>query len=71
MATGCSTTGVPAVLYLHTDCSTQVPFFATLESKRKKGYGRALVEAIEEVSRSRSVSALGCLYAANQCAVLS
>lgn len=27
----------------------QVPFFATHETKRKRGYGRALVEAIEEV----------------------
>ena len=27
----------------------QVPFFATHEAKRKRGYGRALVEAIEEV----------------------
>lgn len=64
-------TDVPAILYFHTDCSTQIPFFATLESKRKRGYGRALVEAIEEVSRSHTVSALGCLYAANQCAVTS
>ena len=31
-------------------CS-QVPFFATSETKRKRGYGRALVEAIEEVSK--------------------
>ena len=29
--------------------SLQVPFFATHETKRKRGYGRALVEAIEEV----------------------
>ena len=27
----------------------QVPFFATHETKRKRGYGRALIEAIEEV----------------------
>lgn len=36
----------------------EVPFFATLESKRKKGYGRALVEAIEEVARSLNVPRL-------------
>lgn len=64
------TTNVPAVLNFCTGCSTQVPFFATLESKRKKGYGRALVEAIEEVSRSCTVSAPWCFSAANQCAVV-
>ena len=34
---------------LQTAICVQVPFFATHETKRKRGYGRALVEAIEEV----------------------
>ena len=29
----------------------QVPFFATAEGKRNRGYGRALLEAIEDVAR--------------------
>lgn len=29
----------------------QVPFFATAETKRNRGYGRALLEAIEDVAR--------------------
>ena len=36
--------------FLSAPCaSVQIPFFATHETKRKRGYGRALVEAIEEV----------------------
>ena len=44
----------PCLLHNKLDGSfvlVQVPFFATHEAKRKRGYGRALVEAIEEVRR--------------------
>ncbi|KAL3150111.1 hypothetical protein ABBQ38_013450 [Trebouxia sp. C0009 RCD-2024] len=36
----------------------EVPFFATHETKRKRGYGRALIEAIEEVARALDVPRL-------------
>lgn len=29
----------------------EVPFFATAEQKRNRGFGRALLEAIEDVAR--------------------
>jgi GNAT superfamily N-acetyltransferase len=30
----------------------EVPFFATQETKRNRGYGRALLEAIEDIARA-------------------
>ena len=36
----------------------QVPFFATHESRRNRGYGRAMLECVEEVARALSVPRL-------------
>ena len=36
----------------------EVPFFATQETKRNRGYGRALLDAIEDIARSIGVDLL-------------
>ncbi|KAK9803295.1 hypothetical protein WJX72_009402 [[Myrmecia] bisecta] len=36
----------------------EVPFFATMESRRNKGYGRAMLEAIEQIARALNIPRL-------------
>ena len=51
------------VLYL------EVPFFATAETKRNRGYGRALLEAIEDVARWEMPLYIGFILQAIPCEV--